>query len=206
MIRKTALVLFSLLLIGAYIAVEQILPYSGIKPMRTTENIHPDQAGFQYDTLEIQTLDHLKLKGYVLRADKPVGTIILLHGISDCKEHFYGFCRFLVDLHFNAVLIDLRAHGKSEGEFCTFGYFEKEDVHRLTDVESCRHITCPIFMAHGDADDKIPFAFGQHNFSALASADKEFEQVHGAGHENLRAFGGPDYMNKMKAFLLRQLK
>ncbi|MEI7587824.1 hypothetical protein, partial [Runella sp.] len=73
-------------------------------------------------------------------------------------------------------------------------------------VESCGHITCPIFMAHGDADDKIPFAFGQHNFNALASVDKEFEQVHGAGHENLRTFGGRAYMDKMEAFLLRQVK
>jgi len=289
-LRIVALVLVSLFLAGIYIYIEDILPYSSMKPVRKTENIRPDQAGFQYDSLEIQTSDNLKLKGYVLKADKPMGTIILLHGISDCKEHFYGFARSLAELHFNAVLIDLRAHGKSEGEFCTFGYFEKDDIKRLTDylrlqhvkepigifgnslggaialqamgidhnlkfgiiestfdrleniaeqygkislgfknktlsdhviaksgkiagfnpfevnpVESCRHITCPVFMSHGDADDNIPFLFGQRNFNALASIDKQFETLHGVGHENLQNAAGQAYMKKMKDFLLLQV-
>lgn len=58
-------------------------------------------------------------------------------------------------------------------------------------------------MAHGDSDNKIPIAFGENNFNALKTADKQFIRVQGAGHFDLHLKGGFEYWEKMKAFILK---
>jgi fermentation-respiration switch protein FrsA (DUF1100 family) len=62
-----------------------------------------------------------------------------------------------------------------------------------------------MFMAHGTADDKIPFAFGLENFNALKSSDKTWIPIEGATHHNLQGLGGEAYFEKMKTFILKQL-
>ncbi len=42
----------------------------------------------------------------------------------------------LSDKGYNSVIIDLRAHGESEGKYCTFGYYEKNDISLLIDTIS----------------------------------------------------------------------
>jgi len=59
-----------------------------------------------------------------------------LHGISSCKEDQAELCGWLNGLGFEAVAFDLRAHGESEGEYCTFGFREKEDVSAFLDQHS----------------------------------------------------------------------
>ncbi len=116
------------------ILINAILPYSAIKPYRVDASslpefkngVLPSDYGLSYESFSIQTFDTLSLKCFYIKADKPKGTIILLHGIGDCKEHFYAFSKRLSDIHFNSVLIDSRAHGQSEGEYCTFGFKEKK--------------------------------------------------------------------------------
>jgi len=35
---------------------------------------------------------------------------------------------------FDAVAFDSRAHGESDGDTCTYGFFEKQDLHRILDA------------------------------------------------------------------------
>ena len=72
-------------------------------------------------------------------------------------------------------------------------------------VESCRQIEQPIFMVHGDTDEKIPIAFNLDNFNALKTTDKEFFIVKGAGHDNVSEVGGALYQQKLLDFLNRCL-
>ena len=73
-------------------------------------------------------------------------------------------------------------------------------------VEYCKNISCPIFMAHGTRDEKIPFSFGENNFNHLKTKQKEFVRVEGAGHLNLHLNGGVDYWNKLSAFIAQNCK
>ena len=63
--------------------------------------------------------------------DSTKGTIILLHGIRSNKSHFNDLSNYLSTNGFNSVALDLRAHGESEGKFCSFGVNEKRDVKKL---------------------------------------------------------------------------
>jgi alpha-beta hydrolase superfamily lysophospholipase len=82
-----------------------------------------------------KSFDDIKLSAYLIKSktETPKGTIILLHGIRSNKNHFLGLSTFLAENGYNSVALDLRAHGDSEGQFCTFGVFEKKDVQKLVD-------------------------------------------------------------------------
>jgi hypothetical protein len=274
-------------------ATQHVLPYTMLKPHRRSVESEPrfaagttpDIFGLRYESLDFLTYDSLLMKGYHIKADSPKGTIILLHGIGDSKEGFYDMCADLSDWGYDCVIFDMRAHGKSEGLYCTYGAKEKFDVLALTEVmkerglqepygvfgnslggaialqslalcpdlkfgiiESTFHnlkdvvmeyaedimyfksewladavlkrsseiagfdpylvtpeiaatnISQPVFMAHGSDDQKIPLAFGRRNFEKLAGP-KEFVEVPGAGHLDLRKVGGQDYEIKFKGFL-----
>jgi len=122
-----------------YFIIDYVLPYSPIKPYRVNvitlkefENGHlPSNFGLKFDDLKIITSDSLSLSGYYIHAENAKATMILIHGIADCKEHFYNFCKKLQSIQCNSLIIDMRAHGQSEGEYCTFGYKEKYDVSQI---------------------------------------------------------------------------
>jgi pimeloyl-ACP methyl ester carboxylesterase len=75
------------------------------------------------------------LKGWrCLAAGTSRGTIVYLHGIADNRGSSAGVIQRFRVRGFNVVAYDSRAHGESEGEACTYGFFEKEDLHRVIDV------------------------------------------------------------------------
>jgi uncharacterized protein len=291
------------LFLGAWWVVENVLPYAAIKPMRSNphnqkwrlpQGANPADYGLQATLLDVTTFDNLTLKGLYLKASptkfKPL-TIIYLHGIGGCKEHFLPAAKGMVEQGFNVLAFDLRAHGLSDGDYCTFGDKEKRDVATYVDAllkldssqtigvmgnslggaialqslaydkrlqfgiiestfntlekvvieygadfilikspwlahhtlekaakianfdpfsvkpcESAKAITQPMFMAHGDADEKIPYEFGLENFNNIASKDKEWTKIAEAGHYNIGRFAGQSYYKKMWAFLGKQRK
>jgi len=78
------------------------------------------------------------------------------------------------------------------------------DPYAVKPFESAERIQQPVFMAHGDADERIPLAFGRINFEHLASPQKEWHTVRGAGHNSMWRRGGAEYQEAMMRFLERQ--
>lgn len=63
----------------------------------------------------------------------PRGTILVFHGIKDRKESQLGMARLLAGHGFRAVLVDARGHGRSTGDFLSYGVRECEDYRCLLD-------------------------------------------------------------------------
>ncbi len=95
-----------------------------------------EQQNLQSKNIIYTSNDGLKLKAILVNTDslEAKGTIILMHGIRSGKERYLEVSKKLAENGYNAVLVDLRAHGESEGEYCTFGYYEKQDVSVLIDT------------------------------------------------------------------------
>jgi len=75
------------------------------------------------------------LKGWRCTAAAPArGTIVYLHGIADNRGSAAGPIQRFVARGFDVIAYDSRAHGDSEGAACTYGYFEKQDLHRVIDT------------------------------------------------------------------------
>jgi len=62
------------------------------------------------------------------------GTIVYLHGIADNRTSSEGVVQRFGHRGFDVVAYDSRGHGNSEGDVCTYGFFEKRDLHRVLDT------------------------------------------------------------------------
>ena len=76
----------------------------------------------------------ITLRGWYCRTSGRVrGTLIYLHGTADNRGSSVGVIRRFTTAGFDVVAYDSRRHGASEGDVCTYGYFEKHDLHRVID-------------------------------------------------------------------------
>ncbi len=106
----------------------------GKRPLRTDYASYKDY-NLDLDTLKITSHDALELYGLWCNANTPEvkGTILMVHGIGSCKDHFIPKAEWLANLGYNSILVDLRAHGKSEGNYVTYGYYEVPDLQLFLD-------------------------------------------------------------------------
>jgi hypothetical protein len=75
------------------------------------------------------------LRGWTCTAASPArGTLIYLHGIADNRGSAAGVIPRYLARGFNVIAYDSRAHGDSDGDACTYGFFEKQDLRRVVDT------------------------------------------------------------------------
>lgn len=128
------LILLSVYYFGPRIIIKTSGSY--FKAYRYIERRNILDLNVKYDSLHVTTTDGYQLRGYLVKSSikNQKGTIILLHGIRAVKEIYITKAEELSGLGYNTVIFDLRAHGESEGKFCTYGYKEKYDVSSLCDT------------------------------------------------------------------------
>jgi pimeloyl-ACP methyl ester carboxylesterase len=77
----------------------------------------------------------VELKGWSCRAAAARrGTLVYLHGIADNRSSGVGAIQRFGKRGFDVVAYDSRAHGESDGDACTYGFFEKRDLGRVLDT------------------------------------------------------------------------
>ena len=95
---------------------------------------------------------------------------------------------WVYDLGFNAVAIDLRAHGSSTGDFCTFGAKEKFDVQNVTQelLQSGHHNIGIWGQSLGGAvglqamaiDDNLNFGIIESTFTRFRTITHDYADYH----------------------------
>jgi len=60
-------------------------------------------------------------------------TVLLLHGLGDVNSNMLIYAEFLAKAGYGVFMIDLRAHGSSDGDTSTFGLREADDVAGAVD-------------------------------------------------------------------------
>jgi len=81
-----------------------------------------------YDTVLLTTASGKKLEAWYMRADSAKGTVILFHGLGSNKGNVLSEAFEFNSFGYNTMLVDLRAHGNSEGIVSGLGYKESEEV------------------------------------------------------------------------------
>ena len=81
-----------------------------------------------YDTVLLTTTNGKKLEAWYMKADSAKGTVILFHGLGSNKGNVLGEAFEFNSLGYNTMLVDMRAHGNSEGIVSSLGYKESEEV------------------------------------------------------------------------------
>ena len=71
---------------------------------------------------------------------EPKATILVLHGIRDRKDSQIYLGRDLAEAGYRAVLVDLRGHGRSSGQWLTYGVVEARDLVQTLDALQTRQL------------------------------------------------------------------
>jgi pimeloyl-ACP methyl ester carboxylesterase len=147
-------VVLGLWAIAGYLATMPVVGYHAFwREMRA----EPEDFSLTAEPAWFPAIDGVPLHGWFIHADGGArGTIILAHGIDGNSSDMLPRAWFLVHCHYSVLLVDLRDHGKSGGNYASPGYMEARDIlGALSYLRHGRHIRGPIV------------AFG-HSYGAVA--------------------------------------
>jgi len=87
----------------------------------------PGDYGLKYETISMSTIDGINLKGWFIPG-KFKKAVVLVHGFEANKIKVLRYCRFLNAAGYDILLFDLRYFGDSQGEYCSMGFYERNDI------------------------------------------------------------------------------
>ena len=91
-----------------------------------------EKTYLEFRETTFQSRDGLTLFGRFLPS-RNNATILLLHGLGGSNTSMLIYAEFLANAGFGVFMIDLRAHGSSDGDTSTYGLREAEDVAAAVD-------------------------------------------------------------------------
>ena len=101
-------------------------------PMRVPVVGSPSLA---HQSFSVTTRDGIALDGWFFSPPAPPrAVVVLVHGKDINRQHFVGAARRFVEQGLAVVAFDQRAHGRSTGEFVTYGAKEVSDLRLVIDT------------------------------------------------------------------------
>ncbi|MBQ8626159.1 MAG: alpha/beta hydrolase [Agathobacter sp.] len=124
------LILILLYVLFSFVIVSIAYKKQGFdKHVEYDEVISPDEVDVPISETDVKTEDGLNIHLYETEVDDPKGVIILLTGITHLSiTQFFGHAKMFADAGYVSVLVEARAHGKSDGKHITFGTQDVRDV------------------------------------------------------------------------------
>lgn len=100
---------------------------------RYVENNLFDEALYNSASKEditLKSFDGLNLTSTLIMNENPTNKfIVLVHGVSICYVGSLKYFDIFYRNGFNVLIVNQRRHGKSEGKYSTYGFYEKYDVN-----------------------------------------------------------------------------
>ncbi len=87
-----------------------------------------DSLQAPYRDFELVTHSGLHIRGWWLVNDTARGTVILFHGLTGNRQSCLAEAYAFYNQGYHALMIDLRNHGRSEGQSTSYGYRETEEI------------------------------------------------------------------------------
>ncbi len=119
-----------------------------IKSPLPDEPSSPAQYGLPFTEVLFPSRDGLILQGWFIPAPGVAafslededwatgskGTVVLGHGRFGSKDPDLKYVPWLREAGYNCLLFDFRSHGRSEGDYTSFGYHERKDLLGAIDL------------------------------------------------------------------------
>ncbi len=112
---------------------------------RTYKDIGNPPTDFPAENIELKSKTGSSLRGWFAKGVPGRGGVLLLHGIRSDRLGMLGRARFLNRLGYAVLLIDLQAHGESEGYAITLGREESRDAEAALEYLSRRIESTKLF-------------------------------------------------------------
>src|SRR2546430_12197968 len=85
-------------------------------------------TGSAREDFDVRAPDGTLLRGWKVRPKNPNGSwVLLFHGVADNRIGVIGQSEFLLRAGYSLLMMDVRAHGASEGRIATYGWLERND-------------------------------------------------------------------------------
>jgi len=132
--------------------------------------------------VSIETDDHVILDSWWYEVEKPIGIMIVVHGIRMNKYASLKYIRLFRDMGYHVLAIDLRNHGETESkfdQFTSYGVFEQLDVKAAVDWAILKSNGLYPIFTHGEsmgASTVLLHAANDHRISGVI-ADCGFESA-----------------------------
>jgi uncharacterized protein len=146
-LRRWLIGLVLVLVAGALGFVFGFVPYflAGFFTVRSfqmqdkeNEGLTPAAFDLQFEDVSFRARDGVELSGWWVPAPDAKGSVVLVHGLNRSRIEMVRKVPFLHRLGWNALLFDLRRHGKSGGTLRSLGFHERDDVLAAVDVAEHR--------------------------------------------------------------------
>ena len=93
-----------------------------------------EQPAFPFENITLTTSDNVKLQGWYVKADStPRGTLLMFHGHASSRSGIVNEINAFHKMGWNICTVDFRAHGTSDGNVSTVGFYESKDVKAVYD-------------------------------------------------------------------------
>jgi alpha-beta hydrolase superfamily lysophospholipase len=162
------------------------------------------QPNLPFEAVEFEGTG-VKLRGWWFHAREKRGTVVFLHGLSDNRGTSVGVADHFVARGFEVIAYDSRAHGESEGEACTYGFYEKQDLRRVLDRVTAGPIVvmgtsmgAAIALQAAAEDQRIAAVVAVSSFSDLRTAVIERVPFFATKSDVARAFEMAEVLGKFR--------
>lgn len=167
-----------------------------------------EEFGLTAETIDLDTADGLRLAAYEVYWDNPRAIVIFLSGIHEPSvTAFYGHAGMLLEEGYSSILLEMRAHGESEGELIGLGYKEHLDVQAAVDYikDEAKYEDVPVLL-YGlsmggataiNAAALIPEIDGLISMSAYSSWDDVY-------YDNMLEMGFPKTIASLQKGFVRR--
>jgi uncharacterized protein len=99
------------------------LALTGVKNPRPANHTLPD---IPFETIQIA--GEIPTSCWLIKADSSIGTVIACHGYGGSKSSMLSKADEFLAMHYSVLLPDFMGCGDSEGNQCTIGFYESQQV------------------------------------------------------------------------------
>ncbi len=184
LIRRIGWIALSLILLWLVVGYLATIPVVGNDPYWRTLRAQPGEFGLHAETVFFPARDQTPLVAWYIPAlGTPRGTVILAHGIDGNRSDMLPRAAFLVRDGYNALLVDLRDHGQSGGNYASPGYVESRDIlgatiFSRTYSSHAYDLKSRLASSRGTAQEQSPpTATYTHEVTATIATEKEAKQT-----------------------------
>lgn len=178
-----------------------------LHPPRNPFKDTPATYNLGFEDVVFHSIDGNPLKGWFIKAENPLGTIIVCHGYSGNKDTELKFAPFLNKAGYNTLFFDFRGHGESGGDYTSLGYYEVQDLLGAIEYLKKREDVDPTKIAligtSMGAGTSLLAAAKSKDIKALIE-DSGFATIREGVSCGLKTFGIPNFLIPFASYLVHK--
>ena len=133
------LIILAVIVIAGFAAIPPLVMKDMILLHADVSEMPPEQFGVEAEEVWLTTEDGFRLVSWEVKASKPRGIVIFLSGIHNPSvTAYFGHAKMMADNGYSSLLIEMRSHGRSDGDKIYAGTREYLDVKAGVDYIKTR--------------------------------------------------------------------